>query len=306
MVDPKIIHKQLRDINFGGSAWNQSELRELPKIIHDDESISECVNGWYEGGVALLVATNQRLLLIDKKMLRFLNIEDLRFDMINEIDYSRRLMGASILISTGSKVLKFSSTNQKRLRHLINLVQQHMGSGKRSQAQSAETQQQHLEEINRQLQIYLMAQQQYLQQQAAGQVVAAEAPKPDAQLSDYLFAQRLLEQNRGVMPQSPVAQHPQLPPQQSAPVAAPTPIEQQQTVHDLAAAARQEIFGKMVGAAHPMADSKPSGTGIDPMRIAYSKLPMMLRNRKFGRPSLHAHTQEQVMPTGRSTAPSAG
>src|SRR5687768_7202025 len=109
MIDPKIIHQQLKDIKFGGTPWNQAELRELPKIIHEDEQISECVNGMYEGGVALLVATEFRVLLIDKKLMGFLTIEDLRFDMINEIDFSNRLLNATITISTGSKTLKFTS-----------------------------------------------------------------------------------------------------------------------------------------------------------------------------------------------------
>ena len=140
MVDAKTVQKQLKKIKFGGNLWNQAELRELPHIIHEGENISECVNGFYEGGVALLVATEMRVLLIDKKPLNYLTVEDLRFDMINEIDYSHRLMGASITISTGSKTLKFTSFNQARLRRLINLVQEHMSDGKKKQEEKAESQ----------------------------------------------------------------------------------------------------------------------------------------------------------------------
>src|SRR5437764_361539 len=122
MVDVKTVQKQLKKLKFGASPWNQAELRELPHILHEHETIAECVNGFYEGGVALLVATNMRMLLIDKKPLNYLNVEDLRFDMINEIDYSHRLIGATITIATGSKTLKFKSYNQPRLRNLINEI----------------------------------------------------------------------------------------------------------------------------------------------------------------------------------------
>jgi hypothetical protein len=46
------------------------------------EEIYELVNGIYEGGFAIVVATDVRLLLIDKKPMNYLNVEDLRFDMI--------------------------------------------------------------------------------------------------------------------------------------------------------------------------------------------------------------------------------
>lgn len=178
MVDPKVIHEQLKRLGFGNSPWNQPEIHELPRIIHEGEQISECVNGFYEGGMALLVATEMRLLLVDKKPLRFLNVEDLRFDMINEIDYSNRLLGAAITISTGSKTLHFKSYNDQRLRHLIGLVQEHMSITKQRQSQAVETQQQHLEEMNKQLQTYLLAQQQQLQQLANGQAVLASSVQP--------------------------------------------------------------------------------------------------------------------------------
>lgn len=300
MVDPKIVAKQLKALKFGGTAWNQAELKELPHIIHDGEQISECVNGFYEGGVALLVATELRVLLIDKKPFNFLTVEDLRFDMINEIDYSHRLFGASIIISTGSKTLRFSSLNQGRLRHLITLVQEHMSQSKVEQAKKVDTQQQHLEEINKQLQMYLMAQHQQLQKQVEGgdktQTAAqSSGPRPSPELADYLFAQRLLEnfyQNQGGGGQPPAGSQPaQSQPQpESQPTSAEPqkPISQRELVDD----ARREIFNKQVSQTPTEDKFVYSGQEVNPLKVAYSKLPMMLRNRKFGRPSLHAHSQQ--------------
>lgn len=304
MAHLKSIQQQLKALKFGGSPWNQAEIKELPKIIHDDEKISECVNGYYEGGFALLVATEMRVLLIDKKPLNYLTVEDLRFDMINEIDYSHRLMGATITISTGSKTLKFKSYNQPRLRHLIELVQQHMTDGKKEQSEKAEHQQQHLEEINKQLQMYLLAQHQQLQmqvnnnqQQAAKTAPPAPAPaslKPDPQLSDYLFAQRLLEQfQRDNTNPSQVQPAAATPAARAEPATPPVVASQP----DIVAEAKREIFGGTQARplVAPEADNPANfftGLEINPLRIAYSKLPMMLRNRKFGRPSLRDHSEK--------------
>lgn len=328
MVDTKIVHKQLKKLKFGGSPLNQAELRELPSILHENEKILECVNGFYEGGIALLVATDSRLLLVDKKPLNYLNVEDLRFDMINEIDYSHRLMGATITISTGSKALKFKSYNQARLRNLIGLVQERMTKNKKEQSAKADNQQQHLEEINKQLQMYLLAQHQQLQQQVStAQASNEQLLKPNPQLSDYLFAQRLLEQfqrNNGPIDQSQSTQSsavmPVMPaPQPAAPAAAsaaastatPEPPVQQVSEQELLADAKREVFGKTAPAKQTAEPEQPlskgfivpatplTGIEINPMRIAYSKLPMMLRNRKFGRPSFHAHSQQATAPSAQ-------
>ena len=201
-VTKQDIADQLRKLSFSTTIWNQAEVAELPHIIHEGERISECVNGLYEGGVALLVATEMRLLLIDKKPLNYLNVEDLRFDMINEIDYNHRLTMASITVSTGSKTLRFKSFNQLRLRHLISLVQEHMTNAKREPVTKAATQQQHLEEINKQLRLYLMAQQEQLEKLHAHvqndiNKPVGDLPKADPKLTDYLLAQRLLENFEG-------------------------------------------------------------------------------------------------------------
>src|ERR1700690_4438056 len=72
MVSKKSVVEQLKKIGFKHEAWGRGEVRELHNILIPDEEIVECVNGIYEGGFALLVATNVRVLLIDKKPLNYL------------------------------------------------------------------------------------------------------------------------------------------------------------------------------------------------------------------------------------------
>lgn len=313
MVHKRVIDQQLREIKFGASIWNRAEIKELPNIIHEGEKISECVNGFYEGGVALLVGTEMRLLLVDKKPLNFLNVEDLRFDMINEIDYCHRLTGATVTVSTGSKTLRFRSYNQQRLRNLINLVQERMSLIKKEQSTKADTQQQHLEEINKQLRLYLMAQQEQLKHMTAGE--QQDALKPSPELSDYLLAQQLLERfeqqkktveqapaaapteaETMVMPEMP-ATTPETPEEASLEAntsAVPMAVEPDAppvNTAELLTDAQREVFGNRQKSPAATPDVQPvaakasyGGLEVNPLKIAYSKLPMMLRNRKFGRP----------------------
>jgi hypothetical protein len=256
--------------------------------------------------------------LIDKKPLNFLSVEDLRFDMISEIDYGHRLIGAQISISTGSKNLRFRSFNQPRLRHLISRVQHCMAETKKRANEHQEDQKTHLENINIQLQAYLQAQHEQraeLERQLAEARAHGGAPppvpapvKPSSELADYLFAQSLLQQHQTEQPGSVPA---------PAPSPLVTTVLQNNDAADLYDAARQEVFGKNVVATEPvtpvptdvmemapthpivqsaLANVKQLGLEVNPLRIAYSRLPMAMRNRKFGRPSFHAHSQATPKP----------
>jgi hypothetical protein len=336
MVTLKSVEQQLKKIRFSKSRWNRAEVLELPKILMPDELIYECVNGTYEGGFALLCATNVRLLLVDKKPLKFLTVEDLRFDMINQIDYSHRLFGARISVSAGSKNLKFNSYNQERLRKLIGHVQHCMAETKQQQTTNASSQQQHLEQINQQLQTYLIAQQKQqedLQKQlqdayTRGDVKPNQAAfkqpeplKPSPELSDYLFAQTLLNQYRATQPQM---QNDSAPPAMNRPQPAPISSQplsdtiQKQTTSQLAdiyASGMQEIFGNKSYLAQPTVDpsaaqslGSPASSNplanpleLNPLRIAYSKLPMALRDRAFVRSAGHLK-HSSVPPSTQATA----
>lgn len=283
MISKQSVKEQLKSLGFNYGGWGRTEVGELPSILLPDEEIYELVNGFYEGGFALLVATDVRVLLIDKKPLNYLTVEDLRFDMINEMDYSHRLLGAHISIATGNKTLKFTSINQPRLRKLIGHVQRCMADVKKQQSSHAEDQKTHLAQINQQLQAYLVAQHQHqlqLQRIQQSQQAGFAAPpppepvKPSPELSDFLFAQSLLAQYQAqtntALPVSPVT---------------PQPTSSQ--MNELYAEGMREIFGKRDQAATVPAASPLE---INPVSVVYSKLPMALRNRKFGRPSFHAHS----------------
>lgn len=294
MVSKKSIADQLKRIGFSQSAWGRAEVKELPNIIIPDEQIFECVNGMYEGGFALLIATDVRVILIDKKPFNYLTVEDLRFDMINEIDYNHRLFGAYVNISTGNRDLKFRSYNQARLRKLISHVQHCMAETKKKQVSHQEGQHQHLEQINGHLKTYLIAQHEHQQElqkklqevQEGGTVITSpEPPRPSPELSDYLLAQGLLSDY-----QDSIAREPLKSPAPSVKEVADTGTPQD----DLYVEGLKEVFGdrsdNLVNeGAQAERPVQHTPLEVNPLRIAYSKLPTVLRNRKFGYPSLPVH-----------------
>ena len=126
MITRQAVEEQLKRIGFNFRFWGRSEVNELGRILMDDEVIAQAANGQYANGFAMLVATNHRVLLVDKKPLLYLTVEDVRFDMITEFNYHHRLLDATIKIHTTSKTLVFTSWNQVRLRKLLEFTQAHV------------------------------------------------------------------------------------------------------------------------------------------------------------------------------------
>jgi len=123
MTTLKQVEAQLRRIGYSAGLWGRAEVRELVKILMPDEIIAGCVNGRYENGFAMLCVTNHRLLLIDRKPM-FLSLEDIRFDMITEMDFRVQLLDNILSIQTPNRKLRFNSWNQHRLRKVMEYTQQ--------------------------------------------------------------------------------------------------------------------------------------------------------------------------------------
>lgn len=123
MVHQSVIYARMSQLGIKVSSWYKPEIKELSQILMDNEEIIAIITGRYYGGYALLVATGQRLLLIDKKTM-FMSLEDIRYDMISEIDYSARIFDATITIFTVNKQHKFTSVKHKdQMRQLTVFVQ---------------------------------------------------------------------------------------------------------------------------------------------------------------------------------------
>jgi hypothetical protein len=123
MIQIHEVEEQLKKIGCNFRFFGRSEIKELAKILLPGETIAKATNGMYEAGFAMLVVTDQRLLLVDKKPM-FLTIEDIRFDMIAEINYHYRLLNSSAHIFSTNKTVTFTTWNHARLRSLVEYLQQ--------------------------------------------------------------------------------------------------------------------------------------------------------------------------------------
>ena len=123
MVSQAIVDQQLSQLGIQFRRFGRSELRELKNILVPGESICDAANGVYSGGFAMIVATDLRLLIVDKKPFK-LNIEDLRYQMISETGFQSMLFDALLTINVPHKTITFRSWHQAHLRQLACYVQE--------------------------------------------------------------------------------------------------------------------------------------------------------------------------------------
>lgn len=123
MVHANEVAKQLKDLGASFRFWCRAEIKELPKILFENEKIKHLIIGRYEGGFALLCATDHRVLLIDKKPF-YLTLEDIRYDMVSDVQYNHRLIDASLRLGTMHKTITFIGYNQAKLRQFTNYIQE--------------------------------------------------------------------------------------------------------------------------------------------------------------------------------------
>src|SRR5579859_4689862 len=90
MVHLNVIEARLSKLGIRCGWLSRPELIELQHILMDEEQIVSLANGRYFAGFATLVATDVRLLIIDKRPF-FMTYEDIRYDMVSQLDYTARL-----------------------------------------------------------------------------------------------------------------------------------------------------------------------------------------------------------------------
>lgn len=122
MVTKATVEEQLKAIGCNFRVFGRAELKELPAILLPGERIAQCVNGEYDAGIAILCATDFRVLLIDKKP-KYLTLKDIRYDMITELDFNNRLLNSTIKIYTPNRELSFTTMSSTRLRKLFTHTQ---------------------------------------------------------------------------------------------------------------------------------------------------------------------------------------
>ena len=100
------IQSQIKNLAGFESFLGRKEIKELPSILWEDEKVENIIQGTYNNGNGVLVATNIRLVFVDKGLLFGLKVEDFPYDKISSIQYETGiLMGKLTIFTSGNKAI---------------------------------------------------------------------------------------------------------------------------------------------------------------------------------------------------------
>ena len=93
------------------------EIKELPKILSEDEIIENIVRGFYSHGLGILVATNRRLVFIDKGIMGGVKVEDFPYEKISSIQYETGMLQGEITVFTSGNKATISNIGKNQARN---------------------------------------------------------------------------------------------------------------------------------------------------------------------------------------------
>jgi len=94
----------------------RKEVNELPNILFANESVLDIVQGTYSNNNGILVATESRLIFIDKGLIYGLKVEDFPYDKITSIQYETGLILGKIIIMASGNRAEIDNVNKVRVK----------------------------------------------------------------------------------------------------------------------------------------------------------------------------------------------
>ncbi len=113
------------------------EVSMLPELLDANEQILGVVFGRYKhfleglSGHGALIATNQRILLIDRKPM-FLRYEELPYEMISGLNYSTTGPVASVALETRAGDITMRTWNLHSIEHFVKTISAYISSTSRN------------------------------------------------------------------------------------------------------------------------------------------------------------------------------
>lgn len=115
------INEQIKNLDGFSRFFGKMEIKELPKILWEDEKIEKLVQGTYDKDMGILVATNKRLIFINKGIFK-LKVEDFPYDKISSIQYEMKLLFGEITIYTSGNRAEIEQIQKDHVRSFCEYV----------------------------------------------------------------------------------------------------------------------------------------------------------------------------------------
>ena len=101
---------------FDVGSLGTREFQILPEVLFEDELPIGVLSGSLDGSLGLLLATDRRLMFVDKKFLSA-RVEDFRYDNVNAIQYELKMTSGVVTIVSSGISMKIENVMPKEQVH---------------------------------------------------------------------------------------------------------------------------------------------------------------------------------------------
>lgn len=109
--------------------WGRSEIKELPHILSEGEVIRHAIYAKREsGGNGLLLATDSRLLFVDKGMLYGLTVQDFPYEKVSSVRYNTGLVMGKVFFATEGYTVFFEQVDNEMAKSFCEFVTRHLAA----------------------------------------------------------------------------------------------------------------------------------------------------------------------------------
>jgi hypothetical protein len=143
MISHRELTRQIRLAGFHNTLIGWSAIRQLPVLLDDNEVIQRVVSGLYEGGHGVLVATDKRMIFLDKKIMSC-RIEDVHYDMVSDVEHFLGILTARIKVHCISGTIELTSLSHHQVRAMAVFVDARINELRQSRAIWAQMTQQQI------------------------------------------------------------------------------------------------------------------------------------------------------------------
>lgn len=108
------IKDELEILDINPTIFARKEIHALPDILSENEKIVYLIEGRNKltNHHIILVATERRLIFVDKEFMYGLKVEDFSYDKVSSIQYEKSLMLASIDIHISENILEIDKVGK--------------------------------------------------------------------------------------------------------------------------------------------------------------------------------------------------
>jgi hypothetical protein len=116
------VQQELRDAGMTWYGMMMNETRYLPRVIHPDEKIKAVAYGWQPSGGVTLVATDHRIIFLEKKLF-YLRDDEVGYDSVRGVSYYHAGLGLTVILHTQVQDYTVRSFSKAPIQKFIEYVE---------------------------------------------------------------------------------------------------------------------------------------------------------------------------------------